>query len=43
MPELTSPPSKQGGRNKRVIILGVILVCIFVVWVVTMIVSSGRL
>ena len=39
MPELTSPQSKQSGRNKRLIVLGVILLCVFVVWLITMIVS----
>ena len=39
MPELTGPQSAQGRRNKRVIVLGVILLCVFVVWLITMIVS----
>lgn len=43
MSELTGPQSKQGGRNKRIMVLGAILVGVFVIWVVTMIVSSGRL
>ncbi len=45
MPELTSPQSKQspGRSNKRVIVLGAILLVVLLAWVVTMIVSSGRL
>lgn len=39
MPELTGPQSTQGGRNKRIIVLGVVLLCVFVVWLITMIVS----
>lgn len=45
MPELTKPQSKQDGSrpNRRVIVLGAILVGVFLIWIVTMIVSSGRL
>lgn len=39
MSELTSPQSKQGGRNKRTIVLGAVLLCVFIVWLITMIVS----
>lgn len=39
MSELTGPQSAQHGRNKRVIVLGVVLLCVFVVWLITMIVS----
>ena len=43
MSEHSSPrPSQSSGRNKRVVVLSVILVCVFVAWVVTMVVSSGQ-
>ncbi len=43
MPELAKPHSKPSTvrSNKRLIILGAILVCVFVVWIVTMIAGAG--
>lgn len=44
MPEVINPQTKSARSNKRLIILGAILVCVFLVWVVTMIAggSVGR-
>ncbi len=41
MPERSKPQSTQsGGRsNKRLIILGAVLVCVFLAWVVTMVIG----
>lgn len=41
MPEVVNPQSKSARSNKRLIILGAILVCVFLVWVVTMIAGTG--
>lgn len=40
MPDLANSQNR-GRSNKRLIILGVILVCVFVAWIVTMVTSSG--
>lgn len=43
MPDLANPQSRQnrGRSNKRLIILGAVLVCAFIAWVVTMVTSSN--
>jgi hypothetical protein len=42
MPGFTDGPTKDSRRsNKRLIVLGAILVCVFVAWIVTMIAGSG--
>lgn len=43
MPELAKPRSKPNAArsNKRLIILGAVLVFVFVVWIVTMIAGTG--
>ncbi|HEV2305112.1 MAG TPA: hypothetical protein VGR93_06310 [Candidatus Acidoferrales bacterium] len=43
MRESAGPQSKQSGShpNRRVMVLGVILLCVFVVWVATMIMGFG--
>lgn len=40
MPESTRLQSNPSpGRNKRVIVLGAVLLCVFIVWLITMVVS----
>lgn len=42
MPGLADRPAQNGrGPNKRVIVLGAILVCVFVAWIVSMIAGTG--
>ena len=43
MPDLANSESRQsrGRSNKRLIILGVVLLCAFVAWIVTMVTGSG--
>ncbi len=43
MPELAKPGSKPNAArsHKRLIILGAILICVFIVWIVTMIAGAG--
>lgn len=43
MPELPKPQSEKNSRqsNKRLIIFGVVLICVFVAWIVTMMTGSG--
>ena len=41
MPKPPNSPRSGGQPNKRVIVLGIVLACVFVVWLVTMVTGIG--